>query len=115
MEPTFREAIRTLRESKGLSLSEAGELIGCTKTHIYDMEHGNARNPTIQVLAGIAAAFEVDVGWLAILAARDAPGGTVRTAVADLVRARRRLDTAKSGGVGSANPNVITPDVRYDT
>lgn len=96
MSVTFHAALREMRERRGLSLSEAGELIGCTKSHVYDMEHGNARNPTIQILAGIAAAYEIDLGNLAKLAAVDAPGATVRAAISKLVEARREVAEAQA-------------------
>lgn len=93
---TFREMIKQLRAERGLSLAEAGELIGCTKAHVYELEHGNSRNPTIQILAGIATAYEADLGELARLAAADAPGATIRAAVAKLVEARREVAEAQA-------------------
>jgi len=65
----FAQFIKKAREDKGLSLSEAAMLIGCTKSHLWDMESGRATNPTIKTLAGISAALDMNIGQLALIAA----------------------------------------------
>lgn len=87
----FPQVIRQARERCDLSLSEAGNLIGCTKAHVWDLEQGKARNPTIKVLAGIACAYDIDLGALAHLCAASAPGTDYRKAVVNVVEARARL------------------------
>jgi transcriptional regulator with XRE-family HTH domain len=87
----FPQVIRAARERCGLSLSEAADLIDCTKSHVWDMEQGKANNPTIKMLAGIACAYDMDLGVLAHLAAASAPGTDYRRAVVDVVAARKRL------------------------
>lgn len=49
--------LRDLREVRGLSLSQAAKLAGCTKAHIWDMEQGKAINPTVKMLAGLGRAY----------------------------------------------------------
>lgn len=63
-----------LRQSNDMSLSEAADLIGCTKTHLHDMEKGRSSNPSIRVLAGIACAYEADLGEVATMAAASCAG-----------------------------------------
>jgi transcriptional regulator with XRE-family HTH domain len=66
---TFCELIRYWREHAGLSLSEAAAKIGITKAHLWDMETGRSRNPTIKTLSGLAAAYGADLPHLAQCAA----------------------------------------------
>jgi transcriptional regulator with XRE-family HTH domain len=87
----FRTLIKDTREYQSMSLSEAAELIGCTKSHLWDLERGVAANPTIKTLAGIACAYDLDLGDVATAAATSCPGTDYRSAVGDLVRAKRNL------------------------
>lgn len=50
-----------LRESRGLSLQEAGERAGFTKSHMWQFEQGRAVNPTIRMLLGLARAYGVSL------------------------------------------------------
>ena len=65
----FAQYIRNAREQQGLSLTQAAEIIGCTKSHLCDLEHGKSTNPTIKTLDGLAAALRLDLGKLASIAA----------------------------------------------
>ena len=87
--------IRDAREITGMSLSEAADLIGCTKSHVWDLEQGRARNPTITILAGLASAYNIDLGDLATIAAASAPGTEFRVAAANVVNARARFEALK--------------------
>lgn len=62
----FAQFIKDAREEKGMSLSETADLIGCTKSHLWDLERGRSTNPTIKTLAGISTALELDIGRLAL-------------------------------------------------
>lgn len=64
----FPVAIRKLREQKGLSLSQAASLAGCTKPHIHEMERGRSINPTAKMLSGLARAYGVSPATLLRLA-----------------------------------------------
>lgn len=90
-ENSFALMIKDTREHQGHSLSEAAELIGCSKAHLWDMERGRSVNPTIQILAGIACAYDIDLGDLAHAAACSAPGTDYRAAVREVVKAGRHL------------------------
>lgn len=50
-----------LRKSRGLSLDEAGERAGFTKSHMWEFEQGRAANPTIRMLLGLARAYGVSL------------------------------------------------------
>lgn len=61
---------RLIRQCRGdLSLSQAAAKIGCTKAHLWELEMGRTRNPTIRLLAGIAKAYDASLPYLAHLAA----------------------------------------------
>lgn len=65
----FAQYIKDAREENGLSLSAAADLIGCTKSHLWDLEQGRSTNPTIKTLAGISRALELKIETLAVVAA----------------------------------------------
>lgn len=65
----FAQYIKEAREEQGLSLTETANLIGCTKSHLWDMEQGRSINPTVKTLAGIAVALDLNFGQLALVAA----------------------------------------------
>lgn len=50
-----------LREKRGLSLQEAGDRAGFTKSHMWEFEQGRAVNPTIRMLLGLARAYGVSL------------------------------------------------------
>lgn len=94
MATDFAYSIREARKAEGHSLSKAAKLIGVSKAHLWELESGGSRNPTIQVLAGIATAYDLDVGVLAREAAQTAPGAEFRVALCKFVRARREFSQA---------------------
>jgi transcriptional regulator with XRE-family HTH domain len=65
----FASYIRHARERKGMSLSQAAKAIGCTKSHLWDLEQSRSDNPTIKTLTGIAQALNERLSYLAELAA----------------------------------------------
>lgn len=69
----FSEYIKESREDKGMSLTEAAEAVGCTKSYLWDMEQGRATNPTITILVGLAKALDLPFDELAIVAAASLP------------------------------------------
>jgi transcriptional regulator with XRE-family HTH domain len=91
---SFGDYIRAARERCQLSLSEAGDLIKCSKAHIWDMERGGSRNPSIVILANMSCAYDLDLGELARMAALSAPEEAHRAALANWRDAKRRLAEA---------------------
>ena len=55
---------RDLREQRALSLQEAGDRAGYTKSHMWEFEQGRAVNPTIRMLLGLARAYGVSMHYL---------------------------------------------------
>lgn len=61
------ELIRQERKARGLSLEEVAQRAGMSKGHVWDLEQGNARNPTVQACHGISQA--IGVPFLVVCAA----------------------------------------------
>jgi transcriptional regulator with XRE-family HTH domain len=47
--------------SKRLSLQEVADQIGASKAHIWDLETGRSKNPSIEMLTKLAKVFSVSV------------------------------------------------------
>ena len=65
----FGARVRALREARGWSQEELAEQAGLHRTYVSAVERG-VRNPTVTVMARIAAALEVS---LAVLVERVEP------------------------------------------
>ena len=52
------------REAMQLSLQQVADRAGLTKSHIWDMEAGNAKNPTLNAMTGISRALGVSLDYL---------------------------------------------------
>lgn len=89
--------IRRSREHYELSLSEAAEMVGCTKSYLWELEQGRALNPTIKTLAGLASAYDLDLGEVAFLAASTCPGHEFRHAIRRLVAAKADVQAIAKG------------------
>src|SRR5689334_2707110 len=58
------ERIKTLRVQKNLSLQDVAERVGASKAHIWELETGRARNPTIELVTNLARCFGVGIADL---------------------------------------------------
>lgn len=65
MKRSMRRTIAGHRSDLGLSLQDLATRAGITKAHLWDLEQGRSVNPTIQTLAGLAAALAIPFGILA--------------------------------------------------
>lgn len=65
----FSELLKKLRAARQLSLQQAADEIGITKSHLWEMELGSSGNPRIKTLVGISGAYGVNLGALSHLAA----------------------------------------------
>jgi len=53
--------LKELRVRKNLSLQEVADAVGASKAHIWDLETGRAKNPSIELLTKLAKCFGVSV------------------------------------------------------
>jgi transcriptional regulator with XRE-family HTH domain len=53
-----------LRLKKGKSLQEVADVVGVSKTHVWQMEKGRSENPSIELLRRFADYFSVPLDFL---------------------------------------------------
>lgn len=53
-----------LREQHGLSLQEVADRADLSKSHIWELEQGRARNPTVDTAVRLARAFGVSLDYM---------------------------------------------------
>jgi transcriptional regulator with XRE-family HTH domain len=58
------EKIKVFRTKKSLSLQEVADAVGASKAHIWELETGRARNPSIELVTKLATCFGVGVADL---------------------------------------------------
>ena len=58
------DKIREFRTRKRLSLQEVADRVGASKAHIWELETGRARNPSIELVTKLASCFDVGVADL---------------------------------------------------
>lgn len=55
----FGNRIKLLRALRRMSLEEVGLAAGLTKSHVWELEQGRSRNPTVNAVWGLARALSV--------------------------------------------------------
>lgn len=53
--------LKNLRIKQGKSLQQIADAIGISKTHVYDLEKGKSKNPSIELLMKYSNHFKVPV------------------------------------------------------
>ena len=61
---TLGVKIKALRLKKNKSLQDVADDVGASKNHIWDLETGKSRNPSIDLLTKLAKCFGVSVADL---------------------------------------------------
>lgn len=56
---TLGEELAMARQHSRMSLQEVADASGFTKSHVWEVEKGRARNPTIGMVAGLSRALGV--------------------------------------------------------
>lgn len=56
---TLGEEISEARARSRLSLQDVADASGFTKSHVWELEQGRSRNPTVAMVAGLSAALGV--------------------------------------------------------
>lgn len=60
----FAHRMKATRKQRDMSLDDVAKASGFTKSHVWELEQGRARNPTVRAVWGIADALGVSPGWL---------------------------------------------------
>lgn len=61
---TLASKLKALRLKKNKSLQQVADAVGASKNHIWDLETGKSRNPSIELLTKLAKCFGVSVAEL---------------------------------------------------
>jgi transcriptional regulator with XRE-family HTH domain len=56
---TLGAEIKAARDSARMSLQEVADVAGFTKSHVWEVEQGRSRNPTVAMIAGLSRALGV--------------------------------------------------------
>ena len=68
---TIASRMAALRASRNLSLQAVADRAGLSKTHIWDLERGRSRNPTIETAVRVAGALGVSLDYLTGLSSNE--------------------------------------------
>lgn len=60
----FQERIRSTRKARNMSLQDVADASGFTKSHVWELERGRSRNPTVRAVWSLANALGVSPAWL---------------------------------------------------
>ena len=53
-----------LREERDMSLQDVADRAGLSKSHVWDLEQGRSRNPTVDTAVRLSRAFGVSLDYL---------------------------------------------------
>ena len=96
----FGNRIKLLRALRRMSLEEVGLAAGLTKSHVWELEQGRSRNPTVNAVWGLARALSVSPAAILGLDERTADDrlqlhGGLRIGPRPLLRAGSRPNPAR--------------------
>lgn len=58
---TFAQRLRRFRMAKKLSLQQLADKIGASKAHVWDLEQGKTKNPSLGLLTELSRALDVPI------------------------------------------------------
>lgn len=61
---TLGEKLKQLRVGKGQSLQQVADAIGASKPHVWELETGRSRNPSLDLLSRLASHFGTTIAFL---------------------------------------------------
>jgi transcriptional regulator with XRE-family HTH domain len=56
--------LKQLRVARGKSLQEVADAVGASKAHIWDLERGASKNPSLELLKSLSTFYDVPVADL---------------------------------------------------
>ena len=56
--------LANLRRKSGQSLQNVAEAVGASRAHVWEVETGKTKNPSLELVRRLADHFQVSVGWL---------------------------------------------------
>ena len=88
----FAQRMKTVRKQRDMSLDDVAKASGFAKSHVWELEQGRARNPTVRAVWGIADALGVSPGWLMGLDVNDNTLEPLAFRLAAIIRAEIARD-----------------------
>ena len=61
---SFAARLKEKRLKAGLSLQDLADAVGASKAHVWDLETGNSKNPSADLLLKLSEKLKTTVGWL---------------------------------------------------
>lgn len=80
------------RAARSMSLEDVAQASGLTKSHVWELEKGRSRNPTIRAVWGISRALAVSPAWLLGLSVDQSPIDPLALEIAALIDRRVRAN-----------------------
>lgn len=68
---SLAERLRELRAEKGVSLQVVADVVGATKPHVWELEKGKTKNPSLELLKRLASYYGVTLDFLAGVGEQD--------------------------------------------
>lgn len=93
----FAQRMRDVRKQRKMSLDDVAKAANFTKSHVWELEQGRARNPTVRAVWGIADALGVSPGWLMGIDPADNALEPLAFRLATIIRAEIARDQIKLG------------------
>jgi transcriptional regulator with XRE-family HTH domain len=85
---SFAARLKSLRMKSGKSLQDVADAVGVSKGHLWDLESGNSKNPSAELLTKLSGFFGVSVATLA----GEAPGDQTAEEMKIMFRRLQGLD-----------------------
>ena len=60
----FQRRMTETRKARRMTLQEVADASGFTKSHVWELERGSSRNPTVRAVWSLAHALGVTPSWL---------------------------------------------------
>ena len=68
---SLAQRLRELRAKKEVSLQVVADVIGATKPHVWELEKGRTKNPSLELLKQLSIYYGVTLDFLAGMAEQD--------------------------------------------
>jgi transcriptional regulator with XRE-family HTH domain len=81
---TLAEKLTELRVSKKASLQTVADAVGVSKPHIWELEKGKTKNPSLELLKKLALYYQVSLDNLVGLEEQDSSGAHIMFRELDL-------------------------------
>ncbi|WP_286748592.1 helix-turn-helix transcriptional regulator [Sphingopyxis sp. SCN 67-31] len=84
----LQSRIAEARRLRRMSLDDVAKVSGLTKSHVWELEKGRSRNPTVRAVWSLARALTVSPSWLLGLSTETVSGDPLALEVAALIELR---------------------------